>query len=102
MAILLLLFAAAMAVNLRRGRADIDCGCALGLLKERISWPLVARNLVLAAAAAVIAVARADGAVTLAGSTGSPSSRPSACGLLLYAAVGRLFGLAPASLKGAS
>ena len=101
MAILLLAFAWAMAVNLRRGRAAIDCGCALGLLKERISWPLVARNLLLAAAAAVIAVS-------------TPTRRPLspldwftiaaaiACGLLLYAAVGRLFGLAPASLKGAS
>ena len=35
--VLLLLFAGAMAVNLRRGRTGIDCGCAIGLLKERIS-----------------------------------------------------------------
>ena len=79
---------------------DIDCGCALGLLKERISWPLVARNLVLAAAAAVIAVSTPTRAVALAGSTGSPSSPPPVAALLLYAAVGRLFGLAPAQPEG--
>src|SRR5690349_22091438 len=30
---LLLLFAAAMAINLVRGRTDIDCGCAIGRLR---------------------------------------------------------------------
>ena len=100
-ALLLLAFAGAMAINLRRGRSGIDCGCAIGLLKERISWPMVARNLMLAAAAASVAIAE-------------PALRPLAwldwfsiaaatgCGLLLYAAVGRLFGLAPATLKGAT
>ena len=38
-AFLLLLFAAAMAVNLLRGHSDIDCGCAIGRLRERIGWP---------------------------------------------------------------
>ena len=48
-AMLLLLFAGAMAINLRRGRADIDCGCGQSFLKQTLSWTLVARNLVLAA-----------------------------------------------------
>jgi hypothetical protein len=46
---LLALFAAAMAINLRRGRADIDCGCGRPSLKQRLRWTLVGRNLLLAA-----------------------------------------------------
>ena len=46
--LLLLGFAAAMAINLARGRSDIDCGCFIGVQKQRISWTLVVRNLVLA------------------------------------------------------
>jgi hypothetical protein len=46
---LLILFAAAMAVNLRRGRAHIDCGCGRPFLKQTLRWSLVARNAVLAA-----------------------------------------------------
>lgn len=47
-ALLLLMFAAAMAVNLRRGRTDIDCGCHQSVLRQRLRWTLVARNAVLA------------------------------------------------------
>ena len=99
--VLLLLFAAAMAINLLRGRRDIDCGCAIGRLRERIGWPLVARNLMLAVIAVLLA-------------SGTPLERPFqwldlvsvaatlACILLLHAAAGRLFGLAPADPSGAS
>lgn len=45
---LLLLFAWAMAVNLRRGRAKIDCGCGHSALRQPLAWPLVVRNAVLA------------------------------------------------------
>jgi hypothetical protein len=48
-AALLLLFAAAMAINVARGRVHIDCGCGQAFLAQQLSWPLVARNLVLAA-----------------------------------------------------
>ena len=49
-AILLLgVFAAAMAINLRRGRAQIDCGCGHTILKQTLSWTLVTRNAGLAA-----------------------------------------------------
>lgn len=41
---LLGLFAAAMAINLRRGRSQIDCGCGHTILKQTLSWVLVARN----------------------------------------------------------
>lgn len=49
MAILLLtLFGVAMAINIRRGRTQIDCGCGRPQLRHPIGWPLVARNAVLA------------------------------------------------------
>jgi len=41
---LLGLFAIAMAINLRRGRSDIDCGCGQSFLKQNLSWLLVGRN----------------------------------------------------------
>ena len=47
-AVLLLVFAVAMAVNLRRGRAHIDCGCGHPQLRQPLSWLLVGRNIVLA------------------------------------------------------
>lgn len=47
--VLLMLFAAAMAVNLGRGRREIDCGCFQSALRQRLSWALVVRNLILAA-----------------------------------------------------
>lgn len=46
-ATLLMIYAAAMAVNLVRGRSFIDCGC--GGPSESLSWALVARNLMLTA-----------------------------------------------------
>lgn len=49
-AALLLLYASALAVNLLRGRTDMSCGCRFGGT-DRISWWLVARNLLLCGAA---------------------------------------------------
>jgi hypothetical protein len=46
-AILLLAFAFAMAVNVRRGRTEIDCGCFRTTHRQRLSWWLVGRNLAL-------------------------------------------------------
>ena len=46
---LLMLFTAAIAINLAWGRVYIDCGCGEGFLAQHLSRPLVARNLVLAA-----------------------------------------------------
>lgn len=45
---LLLLFALAMAINIRRGRRHIDCGCGHSALGQTLSWALVGRNLGLA------------------------------------------------------
>ncbi|CAN5345163.1 hypothetical protein BH10PSE12_BH10PSE12_18430 [soil metagenome] len=44
---LLLVFAAAMAINLKRGRRHIDCGCGQSVLRQQLSWALVVRNLLL-------------------------------------------------------
>jgi hypothetical protein len=46
---LLLVFAAAMAVNIRRGRRHIDCGCGHAGLRQQLGWPMVVRNLLMAA-----------------------------------------------------
>jgi hypothetical protein len=50
-AALLALYAGAIAVNLVRGRPDIDCGCAGPARRQSLGAGLVARNGVLAAAA---------------------------------------------------
>ena len=97
---LLLVFAAAMAVNLARGRRDIDCGCFVGLLRQRIGWALVARNLLLAAACGLpLVVADGTAGRALTGLDGFTVVGATASLLLLYAAIGRLFGLAPVTLK---
>lgn len=44
---LLALFAVAMAINLLRGRRDVDCGCDPSARPKPIGWALVARNLCL-------------------------------------------------------
>jgi hypothetical protein len=41
-------FALAMAINLARGRREIDCGCFQSGLRQRLSAALVVRNLILA------------------------------------------------------
>jgi Methylamine utilisation protein MauE len=51
---LVVLFAAAMAVNIRRGRVEIDCGCFRTAHRQRLSWWLVGRNAALALAAAAL------------------------------------------------
>lgn len=40
----------AVAINLARGRTDIDCGCGGAEGRQRLSWGLVARNAALMAA----------------------------------------------------
>jgi hypothetical protein len=60
--VLLVAYAAAIAVNLRRGRYLIDCGC--GGPGHGLSWFLVARNAVLVAIAAVALVPAATRALS--------------------------------------
>lgn len=52
----LLLYAAAMSVNLWRGNAAIGCGCSFGGASTTLRPALVLRNLLLALAAAAIAL----------------------------------------------
>jgi hypothetical protein len=61
-AALLLVYAAAIAINLLRGRVHISCGCGLGASDgdARLSWWLVARNGLLALAAGAGALPVAD------------------------------------------
>lgn len=54
---LLLLYAAAIGYNVARGRRSIDCGClGFGARRPGIGWPLVVRNLMLAALAITAAL----------------------------------------------
>lgn len=53
--LLMLTYAAAIEVNVRRGRTDIDCGCMGPASRVPLGRELVARNLVLALAAAALA-----------------------------------------------
>jgi methylamine utilization protein MauE len=59
LALLLAAFAAAVGVNLARGRV-FDCGCGGSVAPRLISWRHVWVDLVLAAAAAVVAAAPPD------------------------------------------
>jgi len=57
---LLVVFATAMAVNLLRGRRNIDCGCTMGAGRvHRLRWAFVARNGVAAGLLALPASGRA-------------------------------------------
>lgn len=70
-AALFITYGAAIAVNIARGRVDIDCGCSFGRSADRLSFALIWRNALLAAAALVAAApasARALGAFDLAAS----------------------------------
>jgi len=60
--ILLALFGAAMALNLARGRRDIDCGCFQTKLKQTLRWALVARNAMLIALLGVLAASAGSAA----------------------------------------
>lgn len=64
-AALLLVYAGAMAAALRSGRRRIDCGC--GGAPQAISTLTIARNLVLAGAAIVLALTPAAGPAGAAG-----------------------------------
>ena len=46
-ALLLLVYALSMTINLLRGRKHLDCGCNGPEVKQRISWWLIVRNIIL-------------------------------------------------------
>lgn len=89
-AVLLLAYASAIALNLRRGRRDIACGCGGPDERRPIGWPMVWRNCALAAvlAAATLswrarALAATD-ALTIVGGVSAAA--------LLYMSLDRLLG----------
>jgi hypothetical protein len=53
---MLLLYAAAMGINLLRGNTLLDCGCNWGSLRQPVGYPLVWRNLLLALVASLMAI----------------------------------------------
>ena len=94
---LLALYAAAIGINLWRGRADIDCGCAGPDQAQPLRPVLLLRNSALVALALVASVAPVardlnlfDGFVTLAAA---------AVALLIYAAADCLLANSPLLLK---
>ncbi|MGE8063633.1 MauE/DoxX family redox-associated membrane protein [Pseudomonas sp. NPDC089569] len=94
---LLALYAAAMGINLWRGRRDIDCGCAGPDQAQPLRPVLLLRNSVLVALALLASVAPVvrdmtvfDGFVTLACAT---------VALLIYAAADGLMANSPLLLK---
>jgi hypothetical protein len=96
-AALLALYGAAIAVNLARGRRDLDCGCAGPAMRRPISGWLVARNAVLAAVALAGLVPTAArplvwvDALTILGSTAALAA--------LYAALDRMIAQLPAMAR---
>lgn len=94
-ALLLAVFAAAMAINLRRGRRDIDCGCHQSALRQRLSWTLVCRNGVLAllALTAALPQTRPSLGACLVGAAGGISL------FMLYSAMNAVWALGSVSRR---
>ncbi len=92
-ALLLLLFATAMAINILRGRTEIDCGCFVGATRQRIGWSLVVRNLLLALAALVLILPGGDR--PLSGFDLFTIGAASSALLMTYLALARVLELAP-------
>jgi uncharacterized membrane protein YphA (DoxX/SURF4 family) len=92
---LLLVFAAAMAINIGRGRRHIDCGCGHVGLRQQLGWSQVARNLVLATALLpALAAGRADLGMADA-ALGAAAGVALYLLLLMFSAVGALVASAP-------
>ncbi|MBB2201483.1 MauE/DoxX family redox-associated membrane protein [Gluconacetobacter tumulisoli] len=66
-ALLFGVFAAAMAINVLRGRVNLSCGCLPGLAGARLSWLSVVRTLALAPLALVPVMVRLPGSWLLRG-----------------------------------
>lgn len=60
-AVLLVVFACAMGMNVLRGRMDLSCGCTPGVAGQKLSWAVVLRTLACAGVALVPCVGLAFG-----------------------------------------
>jgi hypothetical protein len=90
-AVLLLAYAAAIAINLYRGRVEIACGCGLSGragASQRLSGWLVLRNLVLAGLAGLAALPASGRALGLADAFTLAAA--TAAAVLLYAGTSQL------------
>ena len=87
-------FTAAIAINLVRGRVYVDCGCFGPMLRQKISWQLVARNGALAAL--VILAAMPEFARPLEALDFATIALGAATIILIYAAANYLLANAPA------
>jgi hypothetical protein len=97
-AILFLVFGAALAINLHRGRRQIDCGCFRSDLRQPISVAVILRNLILTVCALLLL--SADGEA----STLSPFAWAIAIGgaatlFLCYLSIGVIFRPPPPSYE---
>jgi hypothetical protein len=99
---LLILYAAAIAINLARGRRDIDCGCHGPSARQPIGAWLVARNFALGVAALALVVPTIPRALTLIDGVTILGAVASLAAL--YVALDRLSGNLPrvARLRGTS
>jgi|GEM_PF-983826 len=55
-----LLFASAVAINILRGRRDIECGCFRPQQEHHLTWGIVVRNIILASISAVVGMDQHD------------------------------------------
>lgn len=95
--VLLATYALAMAVNLRRGRRDLDCGCMGPATRSKIGPELVARNVVLIAVALACLLPVAPRALGWLDFVTVPLALATVAAL--YAASERLLALAPAARR---
>src|SRR5260221_10608248 len=85
---LLGVFTGAIAINLMRGRTDIDCGCFGPALRQRLSWWLLLRN---GALFALLAIALMPaGAAPAAFFAGATAHKAGATGRVLLASPNHL------------
>ncbi len=82
-AALLAVFGLAIAINVLRGRSQIDCGCFRNGMKQRIGWATVGRNIVLT----VLAL----GAAMLLPGAGAAGAADIATGLVAGAVLALLY-----------
>lgn len=92
-AVLLGLYAGAMAMALRGGRRDVDCGCAGPARQQSVRPALVARNLVLVGAASLAALPA--GPRTLGWVDGLTIAAATLAGACLYLAIDGLLANGP-------
>ena len=88
-------FSGAIAINLARGRRDIDCGCFGPVLRQRLSGWLLARNALLAIMIVIADLGRETRALVMLDYTTVASGAASI--VILYAAANDLLASAPAS-----